>query len=476
MRGLTLRPRAGRRRLQYQALSAPLAPPPPPPAPDYLGPGLEIPVRRPRRAIDPQGVAAPVARILPVFDARLFPRGAWPEVPPVAEWVLGYQALAAPIKPSVDVLDQGLRFSLFPLAALPVRRRLVRLPGGAVVPVRLADVTATAPTLSWQGRAPEWIARRRGAASGWIAQSWSATIPFLDPTRLQWRGVAPDWLRRASLPVAARPSVVGISPTPWPIPDTSWQGRWPDWLRGAARPVANGGWGWEPFARPNAPSPDSAWQGWYPDRVPAALRLVANGTAVGSVRLLPTLPPNVDSLAQMPGWVARAVVPAARQPRGADRIDVVIPDLRRDWAGSYPDRLARPTRPLTPASTVPAEYNRAIAPLDWYSEDQDPPTILSRLYQRPEAVAPNPELLEGPAVALAWEPAPAWPVVRVWGRAGLVTSAAGVLTPAISAGPVVCVHLEPVAMTSPRLVAPRVTSPGLQFCRLSSPDARGEVC
>lgn len=449
--------------------------PRPAPVPDFRPTGTVDVARPPRLPVGARPVVS-----LPIFPVNLIaPPPGVGVVAPVEIWreiVFSYQGFAAPIKPAFDVVVPSIVNTVFPLGSQPGPRRRLPILGGVVGPLRLADLTAAVTALSWQGSAPSWIARRRAAAAGGSVLPFTTAIPFLDPTVLGWRGEAPSWVARRGVRAAAQTAVVGISPSVWAIPGVvSWLGRWPDRIWPARRPVANGGLGWEPADRPNPPSPDSAWQGWFPARVPAPARAIDRGGWVGPPRYLPFLPTWVSGLVWAPDRVAGGLRTAAAQPIGSGRFEIVIPDLRRDWAGVGRDWVpAAARRPITAGTSTAPEGNRAVSPLDWFSEDQDRVPPASALRPQTGAVSPNPAQLEGPGVSAIWLPSPSTrPVWGVWtGPAGGTI----LVPPSIIAGAVRCVHLRPVGVTTPGLTQPAVTATGLRSMKLWRGPLAAEVC
>lgn len=407
----------------------------------------------------PQAVGVRPAVVLPVLPVNLIPppRGVGADYPDwiAARWRWLYEPMAAPLKPDTDPFAPEFGRVLFPPPAVPGLRPLRSIPAGAVAPLRVQDVTTAVTALAWQGRYPDQIARRELARLGLHPLVTTAAFPGLDPTRQGWRPIFPDAIARRELVVAARPSVVLQTPSPYPIPGvTSWRPTYPDRLDAAARAIANGGWAFEPFARPNPASPDLAWQGWQPPFALPPARALDRGGASWSPRTLPFVPDHVGGLISAPSWLARAVVLPSLQPRGVDRFEAPIPDLRRDWGTSYPDRVPGwGIRPLPAGSNTAPEGNRAVSPVDWFTVDPvAPPRRLTDV--KPGSVGPNPQVIIAPAVSLLWLPQAPMPRAArpiSTGPTGLLT-----LPPDIIATAVPVVHLRPVRVTRPRFASMRL--------------------
>lgn len=234
-------------------------------------------------------------------------------------------------------------------------------------PLRLADITEAVIAGSWKGIAPDRLTRLEAARTGLAVVSWSAAIPFQDPSRFAWRSVAPDRLDRRGLLPAAQRFLALETPVQYPIPETSWGPVAPAWLR-AARPltvrtafVQN----LDPIVNP--PSPDLAWRGWQPDRLARPRRVAEFSPYAQPPKMIPFVPDLVGGLAVYPDWIARKLMPAAAQRVWADRFDIVVPDLRRDWSPVYPDLLyQRLTRGGVAGGTFwPTAGNPSQLPTDW---------------------------------------------------------------------------------------------------------------
>ena len=404
-----------------------------------------------------------------------FPIASVSETPPRRRTWLPHTAWTKPIGLPVPPAVVAPTQAQWVFGGQPPRRaRLAVERGQIVAPLRVADVTAAVPALSWRPSVPDRVWTRAAPPRGDVVLTFASAIPFLDPSRFGWRGSLPDRVWKKAPVPGQFPHAVLISPSVFPIPETSWRGFFPDrvpsrsWIRGLSGSVI------DPNPLPNAAAPALSWQGYQPVRVWAAPRPPDRLWHVQVLRHTPFAPDFVSGLVIAPAWIPRRAVTVNTQRAATDRFEIVVPDIRQDWQGYPADRPGRRFVPRIPGVFTAAVVERAVSPVDWYSGGAVPHPRLRRPAVAEDVWPPPPGALILVGQQLAWHPQLPT-VIRI-----LTTPFTGptmVIPPPIIAAGVGCVELDDLVVTAPRLLASAVTAPGLKDVVVTAPGlVQGEVC
>lgn len=449
-----------------QVLGIPIEPPPPAPDLPQTVAGI-FPYSRPRLNLGPIWQGPPPPPIIPTaaWSVHADPR---PRRPIVYQWPSYFAPYSLPVPPAVPAPTRGdWAFGGLP----PAGSRRVPDHLWWTGPLRVADVTAATPDLSWQGRYPDWLSRRRPVPEGQSVLSFSAALAGLDPSRFGWRGVGPDWLARRT--PTQPPADLLLSPTPFPVPDLGWAGTFPQQLVPILR-IQGPTTTFDPEPIPNPASPDLAWQGRYPDGFPARRWTQPPASILRPEHEIATIP-DLVSLVIAPSILTVRVLPTAARATITTRLFIDIPDIRMDWGGLDMDWALRLRLPPPSQRFWVAEGDRAISPVDWWGVRQDRPPL--RLV-RPVTEATLPPQGEAITVGqqLRWAPSlPSRLRLRVLVNPGIVSPT--VIPPEVPAGGEPCVEIGEGTLTVPTLLAPTAGSPQLLDGNLTVPTLLSpEVC
>ena len=452
---------------RVQTLGIPVEPPPPAPDLSQTTVGLFPYGRRPV-TVGPSWSAPPPPPIIPTTAWSLH-ADPQPRRPIVYRWPFYF----SPGLPTVPAVPAPIRGD-WAFGGLPPRspaRVIDRL--WWTGPLRVADVTAAVPELSWKGSGPDWVARRAPVRTGTAPITFSAALANLDPSRFGWRGVRPDWIARRR-PTQPRADLL-LSPSPFPVPDLGWAGSFPARLFSAPRvqgPVVS----FDPEPLPNAASPDLAWQGSAPAWFAPRSWVRPPATILRPAHEIVTIP-DLVSLVIAPAFVLSRVLPSAARAVITHRLLIDQPDLRRDWAGIGVDRTCRLVPPPPSQRFWVAEGDRAISPVDWWGSRPDRAARQPRLPLR-EGTATLPPQGEAITVGqqLRWRPDLPTVTRRLFVLNPSIVSPT-VIPPEIPGAGEPCVELGEGTLTSPILLSPILGSPGLLNGILTTPTLLSpEVC
>lgn len=294
--------------------------------------------------------------------------------PVLAAALIQYAAITAPVYvPAASEAPQSVdRWTSRYADRVPAKpRSLAAMVSGGVGPLYVADVTVTAPTLSWRATYPDRIHRKTYPASQQRAH--------VEPVYPSWVPPPADpggsFVSTGALPIIQYQAYA--APLFVPIADRAWAGSYPDrvWpsvrLHASRQQVT----GQDRFAAPTPlTTPGLSWSARYPDRIP----------------------PRQGSHAsrQLAFTTDRVVTPGAPP----------APDL--SWKPTLVDRNTY-RRPQAPYIQVQPEFGFVVdvPVMSWTGRYLDPPTRRKspRALYGPSLVAPFPaDVVVPPAPDASW--------------------------------------------------------------------------